>query len=184
MHGIHRTFLLYILPQISQIYTEPSCCMFFHGMHRFTQNLLAVCSPTEFTEHTEPSCCMFSHGIHGTHRTFLLYILPRNSRNTQNLLAVCSPTEFTEYTEPSYCYSPTEFTEYTEPSCCIFSHGIHGIHRTFLLYVLPQIAQIFTDAAFKGVHLSQVHQPVLLLHFLLCWCTSCSVGALETSAPP
>ncbi len=36
---------------------------------------------------------------------------------------------------------------------------------------LPQIAQIFTDAAFKGVHLSQVHQPVLLLHFLLCWCT-------------
>ena len=100
---------------------------------------------------------------------FLQYALPRNSRNTQNLLAV---------------YSPTEFTEYTELSCCIFSHGIHGIHRTFLLYVLPQIAQIFTDAAFKGVHLSQVHQPVLLLHFLLCWCTSCSVGALETSAPP
>ena len=53
----------------------------------------------------------------------------------------------------------------------MFSHGIHGIHRTFLLYVLPQIAPIFTDAAFKGVHLSQVHQPVLLLHFLLCWCT-------------
>ena len=43
---------------------------------------------------------------------------------------------------------------YTEPSCCMFSHGIHGIHRTFLLYILPQIAQIFTDAAFKGVHLS------------------------------
>ena len=36
---------------------------------------------------------------------------------------------------------------------------------------LTQIAQIFTDAAFKGVHLSQVHQPALLLHFLLCWCT-------------
>ena len=39
---------------------------------------------------------------------------------------------------------------------------------------LPQIAQIFTDAAFKGVHLSQVHQPsnvdmslATLLHFLL-----------------
>ena len=87
---------------------------------------------------------------------FLQYVLPRNARNTQNLLTVCSPTECTEY---------------TEPSCCIFSHGIHGIHRTFLLYILPQIAQIFTDAAFKGVHLSQVHQPVLLLHFLLCWCT-------------
>ena len=50
----------------------------------------------------------------------------------------------------------------------MFSHGIHGIHRTFLLYVLPQIAQIFTDRFFQGVHLSQVHQPVLLLHFLLC----------------
>ena len=108
---------------------------------RNTQNLLAVYSPTEFTEYTEPSCCMFSHGIH---------------RFTQNLLAV---------------YSPTEFTERTEPSCSMFSHGIHGTHRTFLLYILPQIAQIFTDAAFKGVHLSQVHQPVLLLHFLLCWCT-------------
>ena len=117
-----RTFLLYVLPQNS----------------RNTQNLLAVCSPTEFTEHTEPSCCMFSHGIHGTHRTFLLYILPQISQI------------------------------YTEPSCCIFSHRL----------------QIYTDAAFKGVHLSQVHQPVLLLHFLLCWCTSCSVGALETSAPP
>ena len=126
---------------------------------RNTQNLLAVCSPTDCTD---------------LHRTFLLYILPRialflqyvlprNSRNTQNLLAVCSPTEFTER---------------TEPSCSMFSHGIHGTHRTFLLYILPQIAQIFTDAAFKGVHLSQVHQPVLLLHFLLCWCTSCSVGAL------
>ena len=81
---------------------------------------------------------MFSHGIHGIHRTFLQYILPQI---------------------------------YTEPSCCIFSHGIHGIHRTFLLYILPQIAQIFTDKFFQGVHLSQVHQPVLLLHFLLCCCT-------------
>ena len=30
---------------------------------------------------------------------------------------------------------------------------MHGIHRTFLLYILPRIAQIFTDAAFM-VHLS------------------------------
>ena len=79
IHGIHRTFLLYVLPQISQIYTEPSCCMFSHGMHgihrtfllyvlpqnsRNTQNLLAVYSPTEFTEYTEPSCSIFSHGLH------------------------------------------------------------------------------------------------------------------------
>ena len=50
-------------------------------------------------------------------------------------------------------YSPTEFAEYTEPSCCIFSHGIRGIHRTFLLYILPQIAQIFTDAPPERTHL-------------------------------
>ena len=80
---------------------------------------------------------------------FLQYALPRNSRNTQNLLAVCSPTDCTLL---AVC-SPTEFTEYTEPSCRIFSHRIHGIHRTFLLYILPRIAQIFTDAAFM-VHLS------------------------------
>ena len=123
---------------------------------RNTQNLLAVCSPTDFTD---------------LHRTFLLYVLPRNSRNTQNLLTVCSPTEFTEY---------------TEPSCCMFSHRIHGIHRTFLLYILPRNSRNtqnllavysptdctdFHRYCFQGVHLSQVHQPVLLLHFLLCWCT-------------
>ena len=61
-----------------------------------------------FSHGIHSSCCMFSHGIHGTHRTFLLYILPRNSQNTQNFLAV---------------------------KC------------------LPQIARIFTDAAFKWVHL-------------------------------
>ena len=24
----------------------------------------------------------------------------------------------------------------------------------------------------------------MLMHFLLCWCTSCSVGAVETTAAP
>jgi hypothetical protein len=79
-------FLQYVLPRNS----------------RNTQNLLAVCSPTEFTEYTEPSCSMFSHRLH---------------RFSQNLLAV---------------YSPTEFTEYTEPSCCIFSHGLHRFSQMLL----------------------------------------------------
>ena len=143
-HGLHSSLCS---PTECTEYTEPSCCIFSHRLHRFTQNLLAVCSPTEFTEYTEPSCCMFSHGIHGIHRTFLQYILPRNSRNTQNLLAVCSPTDFTD------------------------------LHRTFLLYILPRIAQIFTDAAFRGCTCLKCTNP-------FCWCTSCSVGALETSAPP
>ena len=79
-------FLQYVLPRNS----------------RNTQNFLAVCSPTEFTEHTEPSCRIFSHGFH---------------RFTQNLLAV---------------YSPTEFTERTEPSCCIFSHRLHRFSQMLL----------------------------------------------------
>ena len=77
---------------------------------------------------------MFSHGLYSS---------------------LCSPTEFTEYTEPS-CRI---FSHRLHSSCSMFSHGIHGIHRTSLLYVLPQIAQIFTDRFFQGVY------------FLLCWCT-------------
>ena len=125
---------------------------------------------------------------------FLQYVLPRNSRNTQNLLTVYSPTDCTLlYVLPRNSrntqnllavYSPTDFTD---------------LHRTFLPYILPQNSRNtqnllavysptdctdFHRCCFQGVHLSQVHQPVLLLHFLLCWCTSCSVGALETSAPP
>ena len=119
--------------------------------------LLAVCSPTEFTEYTEPSCCIFSHRFH---------------RFTQNLLAVCSPTEFTEY---------------TEPSCCMFSHGIHGIHRTFLLYVLPQISQIYTEPSccIFSHRLHRFSQMLLSRGCTclkctnpFCCCTSCSVGVL------
>ena len=51
-------FLQYVLPRIAQIFTEPSCCIFSHGLHS------SLCSPTEFTEYTEPSCCMFSHRLH------------------------------------------------------------------------------------------------------------------------
>ena len=109
-------FLQYVLPRNS----------------RNTQNLLAVCSPTDCTDF---------------HRTFLLYVLPRNARNTQNLLAVCSPTEFTEY---------------TEPSCCIFSHRLHRFTQMLLS---------------RGCTCLKCTNP-------FCYCTSCSVGALETSAPP
>ena len=120
-----------------------------------------------FSHGLHSSCSMFSHGIHGIHRTFLLYVLPRialflqyvlprNSRNTQNLLAVILPRIVLFF---------------------MFSHGIHGTHRTFLLYILPQIAQIFTDVAFRGCTCLKCTNP-------FCCCTSCSVGALETSAPP
>ena len=146
--------------------------MFSHGLYS------SLCSPTEFTEYTEPSCCIFSHGIHGIHRTFLLYILPRNARNAQNLLAVYSPTDCTDLHRTFLLYvlprnsrntqnllavcSPTECTEYTEPSCCMFSHGLHGFSQMLLS---------------RGCTCLKCTNP-------FCCCTSCSVGALETSAPP
>ena len=48
IHGIHRTFLLYVLPRIALFlqYVLPR-------NSRNTQNLLTVYSPTEFTEFTE-----------------------------------------------------------------------------------------------------------------------------------
>ena len=101
-------FLQYVLPRNS----------------RNTQNLLAVCSPTDCT---------------------LLYVLPRNSRNTQNLLAVYSPTDCTDFHR------------------CCFQGGA-----------------LVSSAPTRSV----VALLALLMYFLLCWCTSCSVGALETSAPP
>ena len=57
-------------------------------------------------------------------------------------------------------------------------------HRIFLLYILSQIAQIFTDAAFRGCTCLKCTNLLCRRINLLCWCTSCFVGALETSAPP
>ena len=57
---------------------------------------------------------------------------------------------------------PTEFTEYTEPSCRIFSHRLHRFSQMLLS---------------RGCTCLKCTNPV-------CCCTSCSVGALETSAPP
>ena len=63
------------------------------------------------------------------------------------------------------------FSHGLHSSCSMLSHGIHGIHRTFLLYILPRIAQIFTDAAFRGCTCLKCTNP-------FCCCTSCSVGVL------
>ena len=36
----------------------------------------------------------------------------------------------------------------------------------------------------SNMKISNSVEEARLVHFLLGWCTSCSVGALETSAPP
>ena len=129
---------------------------------------------------------------------FLQYVLPRNSRNTQNLLAVYSPTDCTLL---AVC-SPTDCTDFHRT----FLPYILPQIALFLQYVLPRNSRNtqnlltvysptdctdFHRCCFQGGALvssaptrSVVALLALLMYFLLCWCTSCSVGALETSAPP
>ena len=109
-----------------------------------------------------------SHRIHGIHRSFVASILPRNSRNSQKLGCVSPPTDFTDLHRWLGCVcSPTDFTEFTEVRLHksshrfhgfaqmawsrLFSHGIHGIHRSFVASVLPRISQICTDGLVASV---------------------------------
>ena len=52
---------------------------------------------------------------------------------------VSPPTDFTDLHRWLGCVSPpTEFTEFTEVLLRRSSHGIHGIHRSFVASVLPR----------------------------------------------
>ena len=92
-----------------------------------------------------------SHRIRRTHRTF------------------CwgwSPTDFTDLHRWLGCVDPpTEFTEFTD--LLISGGALVSSAPTKQTVVLPQISQIYTEAA-----------NFRLVHFLLGWCTSYSVGAL------
>ena len=56
-----------------------------HGLHRSTQMVGCVNSPTEFTEVWLRKS---SHGIHRIHRSFVASVLPQNSRNSQRFYCV------------------------------------------------------------------------------------------------
>ena len=111
---------------------------------------------------------LFSHGIHRIHRSFVALIRPRNSQNSQKLGCVSPPTDFTDLHRWLGCVGPpTDFTEFTEVRLHksshrfhgfaqmawsrLFSHGIHGIHRSFVASVLPRISQICTDGLVASV---------------------------------
>ena len=146
-----------IFPQVSWEFGCVSPPTDFTDLHRW---LGCVGPPTEFTEFTEVLLRLFSHGIHGfaqmawlrksshrihgIHRSFVASVLPRictdglvasvlprNSRNSQKFGCVSPPTDFTDLHRWLGCVcSPTEFTEFTEVLLRLFSHGIHGIHRS------------------------------------------------------
>ena len=69
-------------------------------------------------------------------------VLPQNSQNSRKLGCISPPTDFTDLHGWFGCVgSPTEFTEFTEVLLRRFSHGIHGIHRSFVASVLPRNSQ-------------------------------------------
>ena len=129
-------------------YTEPSCCIFSHGIHgihrtfllyilprnaRNAQNLLAVYSPTDCTD---------------LHRTFLLYVLPRNSRNTQNLLAVCSPTDCTDFHRCCFQGGALVSSAPTRSvgallALLVHLRQVHPLERTYLCRSVKSVGEYF-----------------------------------------
>ena len=122
-----------IIPQISQIYTDIFTQIFTpteftehrtdwqrifsHRFHRFTQ----IFTPTEFTEFTEQT----GKEYYPTDFTDLYrYLLPQNSRNSQNRLAENILPHISQI--------------YTD----IYSHRIHGIHRTFCLHLCKSVKSV------------------------------------------
>ena len=135
-------------------------------------------SPTDGTDaHRWLGCVGFSHGIHrsfwrrrASHRFHrcpqmvrLRRLLPRNSRNSQKLLA-----------EKSLPRMRTDAHRWL--GCVGFSHGIHGIHRSFC-------GRLFSARNFCGFcgfcgkiflwlrGYGRDAIPSYSLHCLLCWCT-------------
>ena len=143
---------------IPAIPTQPATAMFSHRIHRIHRSLLLrrnshrfhgftqIFTPTEFTEYTEQTGREYS---------------PTDFTDLHRYL---TPTEFTEHTEQTGReYSPTDFTDlhryllpqnsrnsqnrlaknilpqisqiYTD----IYSHRIHGTHRTFCLHLCKSV---------------------------------------------
>ncbi len=110
---LHR----YVLPRIHGIHRTDWQRIFSHRFHRFTQ----ISTPTEFTEFTEQTGReYFPTDFTDLHR----YLLPQNSRNSQNRL--------TENILPQISQIYTD----------IYSHRIHGIHRTFCLHLCKSVKSV------------------------------------------
>ena len=113
---------------------------------------------------------MFSHRFHRTHRTFLLRYSPTDFTDLHRIFLLgYSPTDFTHRSYGAFkgvhlsqvhqhnkIYILPQNSEHILAG--IFSHRFHRTHRTFLLRYSPTDFTHRSYGAFKGVHLSQVHQ--------------------------
>ena len=97
---------------------------------------------------------MFSHRIHRTHRTFLLRYSPTDF--THRSYGAFKGVHLSQVHQHNKIYILPQNSEHILAG--IFSHRFHRTHRTFLLRYSPTDFTHRSYGAFKGMHLSQVHQ--------------------------
>ena len=132
---LHR----YLLPQISQIYTD----IYSHGIHgaqnRLAENILPQISQI-YTD-------IYFHRIHGTHRTDWQRIF---SHRFHRFTQIFTPTEFTEHTEQTGReYSHTDFTDLHR---YLLPQNSRNSQNRLAENILPHISQIYTDIYFHRIH--------------------------------
>ena len=150
--------------------------IFSHRFHRFTQNFLLRMFSHRFHRFTQKLGCLQGGALVSAR----LCRLPEQEVHQPR----SAPTKQNRY-------SPTESTEPTELLAECILPQIAQIDTELLAEcILPQISQIYTEVRLRKI-VAEVSLPPQLQSDFHRWhrcnfrgCTSCSVGALETSAPP
>ena len=144
------------------------CSIFSHRFHRSTQNFLLRMFSHRFHRFTQKLGCLQGGALVSSaptkqevHQPSKIDILPRNPQNPQNCLL------------------------------SVFSHRLHRLTQNFLLSVSSHRFHRSTQMVRLRKIVAEVSLPPQLQSDFHRWhrcnfrgCTSCSVGALETSAPP
>ena len=149
-------------PQISQNSQKLLLGMFSHRLHRcnFRECSSLCCTnqansspPTDFTEFTEASA---GDSLPQISQIYTDGLSAEDSSG--GILASAAAKCLPQIARMQF--QGVHLSQVHQPSKQRFSHRLHRIHRTFCWGDLPQISQIYTDAA-----------NFRLVYFLLGWCT-------------
>ena len=139
-------------------------------------------SPTDFTDRHRWLGCEDSSG--GILASAAAKCLPQNTQNSQNLLQRRFSHRFHGLTQMVWVRKIVAEVS-LPPQSQNASHRTRRIHRTFCWGCSPTEHAEFTEPAnFRGCTCLKCTNVTRGISILLGWCTSCLVGALETSAPP
>ena len=153
---------------------------FSHRIHRIHRTVCWGWSPTDFTDLHRWLGCVDSSG--GILASAAAKCLPQNSQNSQNRLLGMVSHRFHRFTQMvrvrRFSHRIHRSANFRGCTCLRSALPLARARSapTKQTVVLPQISQIYTEAA-----------NFRLVHFLLGWCTSCSgkrQSRAETSAPP